>query len=216
MELKTITGIIKYDPVAYAIGSRKISKIRPFLVQLFNILNETYPSKYIYYIKNLLKKDTELLTRLGPQACHPIIVNNIYNEAFLIENKTPELNLLLENIRKALIITTQKKNWAIVHVGFDVIKEARETILKDYGQKPAISSWGPHVTFIREEFYSIPRYRDGETIEISYNTEIKKGKKNYFFFDVVSEELEDIRKFQNLNPNPKPDFHLTIGCITQG
>jgi hypothetical protein len=216
MELKELKGIINYNPIAYAVGSRKTAKLRPYIPILYNLLEESYSTSYIQYIKRQLKKDNNLLTRIGPNACHPIIINKIYNEALTIETESIRLKLLLKRIKKELIITKIKENWAIVVVPLETIKEAREELFHKKGQKPAISCWGPHVTFIRQEVHREPLLKDGKEITLYYNTKIHEGKNNYFFHDVLSPELETLRISQGLSPNPNPDFHLTIGQITKG
>ena len=213
IHMKTALGMITYDPIAYAIGRRKITRIRPFLPLLFKTVFEQRKllcekdQKTLSFYQRKIKDDPDLLTRTGPNSVSSIIVNNIY-EIFC---KLPP-DALHKYIQNALIVTTIKENWGIVKLPIAVITEARELIGKQYGHKPAISNWGPHITFLRGESYS-EKLLDNTPIEIYYNDKIRMGKNNYFYYDVISNDLENLRISLGLRKHPNPDFHITIGKL---
>lgn len=216
MTLLKVQGIIQYDPIARAIGTRKTAKLRPYVSRLFSELQKHNLSsdeqRVVEYYCRQIKQDPELLTRQGPQAVASAVVHKIYDMC-LAQNPTLVMASLLSVIDKAMIITSIRSNWAIVSLPVESIQHAREQIFSEYKQKPAIPSWGPHVTIIRGEKHLFPALRDQEQIEITYNSEIRKGKTDYFFFDVICPELEELRVQQGLSRNPTPDLHITIGPI---
>ena len=83
--------------------------------------------------------------------------------------------------------------------------------------------YAPHITVLREA--AIPRLLawgayDGERIVFEYNPEIRTGEV-YFWLEVYSKDLEDIRVGLGLDPfgpNARPPddkdcFHMTLGNL---
>jgi len=215
MNLQIITGTICYNPVAYAVGDRRTARLRPYIPELFEILSnhpETKRNPSIQFWMREKKKDPEIFTRTGPQAVTSIAIRVIYNIA--LEKGLSSTKNILKRIEESLVITTKRNNWAIASVPYSIIEKAREEILHSHGRKPAISSWGPHVTVIRGEHQIDTEILNNKSVEITIDTEIKEGNGGYFFYNAISKDLEDLRIKQGLPKTPTPDFHLTIGCIT--
>ena len=212
-------GIIAYDPVAYATGRRKLAKLRTLWPEALNVLSKTKeslsPQQTTFLRATLERQEKEDWDTRG------IPTNSIQPIFTLLENvaaKSPpssELAILQTRIRSELVITRTRPNWAIVRVPIPLIEEARTQIGLKEGQKPAIPSWGPHITIVRGERALRAQWglKEGVEVDFSFDPEVKEGRNRYFYLDAYSPALEELRINLGLKRRPTPDFHITIGCI---
>lgn len=188
-------------------------------------LSSLTPGRKIFVEKLLhdRQKNPSLWTATGTAAVEALQVENLYRllKNTVAENSSTELKQFVDSLDSSLIITGVRPNWAILELPFSAIEESRKEIEKKYGQKPAVSNWGPHITVVRGERATIKcgdkpknwELRTGEKFEVTITSKIQEGKNRYFYQDVECPELEILRKDLGLRPKPTPDFHITIGCI---
>jgi hypothetical protein len=178
------------------------------------------------FIKKLLKErraNPALWTTTGTDAIAADRVENLYGMLSNIANEgvPDELKKFIAQLSESLIITGVRPNWAILTLPFSAIDESRKEIERRYGQRPAVSNWGPHITVVRGERALVkggdkPKewgLRAGDKFNITVVPGVQEGRNKYFYQDIKCPELEVLRKDLGLRPNPTPDFHITIGCI---
>lgn len=109
----------------------------------------------------------------------------------------------------------------VVFVDRDLANYYRSFIPKSYKVQP--QKYPPHITVVRSKYEKINNLKnwnkyDGETIEFSYSGIIKFDG-TYFYLDVQSERLGDIReelgmpRFRFNDINDKQCYHITIGNL---
>ena len=147
-------GTIVYDPVAYATGRRKLAKLRMLWSTALDVLTinrDSLPPNHTQILDAVLNKRHQEqwnITGIPTNSIQPIFT--------LLENAAAKnLNLAITDfqakVRSELVITRIRPNWAIVRIPIPLIENARTQIGLKEGQKPAIPSWGPHITIVRGE-----------------------------------------------------------------
>ena len=108
---------------------------------------------------------------------------------------------------------TATRPWtAIVKLPPETINSFRKE-LRTQGITVTPSSWGPHITWVRNEplgYYDEWEKHQGEKIEVEIDTTLKSGS-NYWWVSVVAPELEEFRYELGLNRRPSYNLHMTIG-----
>lgn len=211
-------GTIVHDPVAYATGRRKLAKLRVLWPDALDVLTTNRDCLTAHHVEIL---DATLRKRHQDQWDTTGIPTSSIQPIFtLLENVAAKNNNLAitnfqSKVRSELVITRIRPNWAIVRVPIPLIENARTQIGLKEGQKPAIPSWGPHITIVRGERVDRTKWglQEQEEINFSFDTEVKEGRNRYFYLDVYSPELEQVRLNLGIRRKPTPDFHITIGCI---
>ena len=112
--------------------------------------------------------------------------------------------------------------WAILHIDEDISRYYRWWLERETGLKLHKPSWGTHVSILRGEkpwpdMMHLWKKYDGMEVEIEYSGNIRQAgdttgwdrPDSYWFIDVKSDFLIDIRKEQNLPCTFK--LHCTIG-----
>lgn len=212
-------GIVVYDPVAYATGRRKLAKLRVLWPSALSVLttNREYltPHQAETLDNTLQKRDQDQWDVSGIPTSFIQPIFTLLDNVTAKNQRNLDLVTFQNKVKSELVITRIRPNWAIVRVPIPLIESARTQIGLKEGQKPAIPSWGPHITIVRGERLDKNKWRSHEQEEInfSFNTEVKEGRNRYFYLDVFSPQLEEIRDNLDLKRRPTPDFHITIGCI---
>jgi hypothetical protein len=103
------------------------------------------------------------------------------------------------------------RNWVILYCSRDLVRLYASMIPKAWG-KVQPPKHGAHISVVRDDEVrsSRSRFRDGETIEFTYDPAMLWSEK-YVWMDVESKELVEVRRKMNLSDEPKYGFHLTVG-----
>ena len=112
--------------------------------------------------------------------------------------------------------------WAWIEVDYELGRYLRRSFLFGHGIKLQKPSWNEHITCVsthEKEKISHPELwgkHEGITINFSIQTEALYYNGNAYWYDVVSNEVDNIRLELGLkNPREIP-LHFAIGYLTNG
>ncbi len=106
-----------------------------------------------------------------------------------------------------------KSWWAKVDVPSSIIRYYQYWVRRELGLKLNTPIWKSHITVLRGEApkkeWLWKKYQ-GKEIEFSYSPDLRMSE-TYVWLPVYSPELEGIRAELGLRPQPRVNFHITVG-----
>ena len=108
--------------------------------------------------------------------------------------------------------------WVVIDCPSDIVYYYNKVCnwLSWTGRKITLPLHGSHITVIAGKYTTVNEnlwgYRDGETIEFQYGS-IHDNKEGYYWLPVKCVDAEDVRLHFGLTPEPKYQYHLTIGHL---
>jgi hypothetical protein len=220
-----VQGKLKYAPQALATGKKRTSILCSDAQELMALMFYVYPSasgKQLRYIRRLLNtyaSDPHLWNPKRELANKQQAVEELYANAQAVLDSLggdPEsvegLSECLENIHDNMILTKDADNWAILELDNSVI-DGHVASLRRKSICLSKSVWGTHCTVIRGETFS-GRPREGDEFSVLVADKVRHNSKGYYWLEVKSQGLEDLRESMGLSPRPKPSFHITLGKRT--
>jgi hypothetical protein len=106
--------------------------------------------------------------------------------------------------------------WLILECCPGLLQYYRHLIHQGTGIKLLKPSWGPHISVIRgeeikEEFRHLWGKWNGRKVSFTYSPEDLFDEYRYWWINIQSPELAEIRQELGLPPKPKYSFHFTVG-----
>lgn len=220
-----IIGTLVYDPIARATGRDRTRIIRRNIQTL-----HTFTRAYTPYLQSNLLKAATKYDRIVHDDPHywirqkePIAdrrnISGFYKFATELSMHAelrvhPDITRLLKatvkTIEDDLIISRMDPGWAILRVDNESVRPWLEEI-RSKGNHVSYSIWRPHISIIRGENGSSWNVEAGKNFTVEVKEEIRRNRRGYYWLDVNSTELEELRINMGLSPKPSPPFHLTIG-----
>lgn len=103
--------------------------------------------------------------------------------------------------------------WLKADVHQSISQYYRYWLQRELGIKLNTPLWKSHITIIRGETprnQSLWRKHNGRRFEFSYDPQVRVSE-TYAWLSVESKELENVRVELGLRPQPRVNFHLTLG-----
>ena len=222
-----ITGKITLDPVVLAEGKDRARVIRrhaqvlaaccrPYLPhlegknrRLANKLDDLLSRDPSYWIRRQ-GQNISTAQNLDKLLAHAHVCREIEKYPAI---KTALLSTL-QTIDASMVLTKQDPGWAIMKVDRDHIRPYLEEI-RASGTQISCSAWGAHISVIRGELQQWGLKQKHEinamSFQVTVKTTIRQNRRGYYWLDVQSKDLEELRLHLGLPPRPRPPFHLTIG-----
>ena len=104
--------------------------------------------------------------------------------------------------------------WLWLSCCLDTILYYQRFLEKIHARKISTPIWKSHITVVRgSDDFNVSKlgFLEGKEISFRYYPEEINTNGLYWWIEVFSKELEELRFCLGLDPRPKYDFHLTIG-----
>lgn len=105
--------------------------------------------------------------------------------------------------------------WLIVETDKGIVDYYNYMIQKRCGIKMLKPSWGSHISVVRgekisQDYKHLWKAHNGKKIQFKYSNHVRFNHE-YWWVDVQSEELLDMREALGLRRKPIFSFHITVG-----